>query len=169
MYYVTQQWDKAGAIAQRMLKGQFGALGPAAREYPQFAYAASVFWSQGREKALPEYMKVVRDGHGTFRTFTQCRAAYCVAHLAESIGDKEVRKQGRELLLALVQSPQQNEYTYKARVVLARNLIKEGRAEEGMALLRAMPKDAGPLKDLANYYLPKYQKEYEDKKKETQK
>ena len=36
-YYVTQRFDEAARMAQRLLKGEFGVMSLAAREYPQLA------------------------------------------------------------------------------------------------------------------------------------
>jgi tetratricopeptide (TPR) repeat protein len=159
LYYVTQQWDRAGGMAQRLLKGQFGALGPAEKEYPQLAYAGSVYWSEGRDKAIPEFLKVVRGGTEHLATFTQQRAAYGAANLSLHVADKKVRADCRELLVELVRSPHQNEYTYKARIALAQSLIQEGRKAEGIDILNSFPKDAGPYKELAVYFVAQYAKD----------
>jgi hypothetical protein len=167
-YYVTQRWDKALEMPRRMLKGEFGPLTGQAREYPQFALAQATFWSQGREAAVPEYLKVVASARGGFRTMTQFRAAFCAANLLRDSRNEAARKQAREILVALVRSPQQNDETYKARVTLGRDLLKEGRVEEGLLLFKTFPADAGGYKDLADHYYPIYLKEYGQKAKEKE-
>jgi len=165
-YYVTQRWDKARNLAQRMLKGEVGLLPPAMRQYPQFAYAAAVYWAEGRDKAVAEYMKVFAGvPAGRPMTYTQCRAAYCAGNLALEMADPKAQARARSLLAALVRSPEQNEHTYKARIVLAQDLVKQGRLAEGVELLRTFPGKSGPYKDLANYYLEEYAKDYANKSK----
>jgi len=164
-YYVTQRWEMAGAMAQRMLKGEFGALTPAAREYAQFAYAAATYWAKGREAAVPEYVKVIQGRmEGGWKTITEFRAAYCAANLALEVNNAKTQTQARSLLAALVRSPQQNEFTYKAGIVLAQDLVKQGRIPEGMQLLKDFPEKSGPYKDLANYNLEQYAKHYSGKR-----
>jgi tetratricopeptide (TPR) repeat protein len=163
-YYVTQRWDMARNMAQRMLDGKAGPLTVAGRAYPQFALAAATFWSDGRAKAVPEYMKVLQGRFaGGWKTVTEYRAAYCAANLARDVADPKTQTQARNLLAALVRSPDQNEYTYKARITLAQDLVKEGHLAEGVELLKTFPDQSGPYKDLANYYLAKYAKDYAGK------
>jgi len=50
---VTERWDKARNLARNLLDGKYGSVSPASREYVQYAYAAGVFRTQGRDKAVP--------------------------------------------------------------------------------------------------------------------
>ncbi len=155
-YYVTQRWEEARHMAHRLLKSEAGPLPSAAREYAQYAYAAAVFRTDGRDKAVPEYLAVVKAGGGRLNTFTQQRAAYAAANLARGSNKKEIRDLARDLLVRLVKSPQQSSETYKARIVLAQDLIQEKHTAEGVALLQAMPAAAGDYKVLADYCAKKY-------------
>jgi tetratricopeptide (TPR) repeat protein len=150
-YYITQRWDEARRMAHRLLKNEAGALSTGAREYAQYVHAAAVYRTDGREKAVPEYMKVVKAGGGRLKTFTQQRAAYAAANLARGSSKKELRDLARDLLMRLVKSPQQSTETYKARIVLAQNLIREHHVGTGIALLRSMPSSAGDYKALADH------------------
>ncbi|HUT09139.1 MAG TPA: hypothetical protein VMY42_01460, partial [Thermoguttaceae bacterium] len=166
-YYVTERWDKARNLARNLLDGKYGPVSPAPREYVQYIYAAGVFRTQGREKAVPEYLKVVGPAsRGNFRSFTQQRAAYAAANLARGSADEKTRQLASELLVRLIRSPQQTSETYKARIVLAQDLIREKHVAEGLQLLRTFPKDAGDYKALADYYLAEYAKEYQDQGKD---
>jgi len=167
-YYVTQRWDKAMEISRRLLKGEFGRLVGAARQYPQFAVAQATFWAEGREAAVREYLKVLVGAGQGFQTLTQFRAAFCAANLGRHSKDEAVRKRARDLLVALVRSPQQNDETYKARVTLARDLLNEGRVEEGLMLFKTFPAGAGAYKELADHYYPIYLKQYGKAAKEAQ-
>lgn len=163
-YYVTQRFTEARHMAQRMLEGKAGPLTVSGRAYPQFALAAAMFWTDGRAKAVPEYLKVLQGRFaGGWKTVTEYRAAYCAANLARDVADPKTQAQARSILAALVRSPDQNEYTYKARITLARDLVKEGHWAEGVELLKTFPDKSGPYKDLANYYLAKYAKDYAGK------
>jgi hypothetical protein len=166
-YYVTERWDKARNLARNLLDGKYGPVNPAAREYVQYIYAAGVFRTEGREKAVPEYLKVIGPAsRGNFRSFTQQRAAYAAANLGRGSSDEKTRQRACELLVQLVRSPHQTNQTYKARIVLAQDLLREKHVVEGMALLKTFPKDAGDYKALADYYLAKYAKEYQNHGKE---
>jgi tetratricopeptide (TPR) repeat protein len=162
-YYVTQRWDKAAEMPRLLLKGEFGPLTGRSREYPQFALAQATYWAQGPNAAVPEYLNVIGSARGEFRTLTQFRAAFCAANLATQFGNEALMKQAREILVALVRSPQQNDETYKARVTLGRELLKEGHVEEGLLLFKTFPAEAGAYKELADHYYPIYLKEYGQK------
>ncbi len=155
-YYVTQRWEEARHMARRLLKSEAGPLPSAAREYAQYVYAAAVYRTAGRDKAVPQYLKVVKHGGGRLKTFTQPRAAYAAANLARGSSKKEVRDLARDLLVRLVRSPNPSMQSHKARIVLAQDLIREKHTAEGLALLRSMPASAGDYKALADYYLKKY-------------
>jgi hypothetical protein len=166
-YYVTERWDKARNLARNILDGKYGWVSGPPHEYVQYIYAAGVFRTQGREKAVPEYLKVIGPAsRGNFRSFTQQRAAYAAANLGRGSSDEKTRQRAGELLVRLVQSPQQTSETYKARIVLAQDLIREKHFAEGLQLLRTFPKDAGDYKALADYYLAEYAKEYKDQGKD---
>jgi tetratricopeptide (TPR) repeat protein len=166
-YYVTEQWDKARNLARNILDGKYGPVSPAPHEYVQYIHAAGVFRTEGREKAVPEYLKVLGPtSRGNFRSFTQQRAAYAAANLARGSANEKTRQLSRELFVRLVRSPQQTNQTYKARFVLAKDLILlDGRREEGLALLKSMPAAAGDWKALADYYVMKYVEQWQQEAK----
>jgi tetratricopeptide (TPR) repeat protein len=166
-YYVTEQWDKARNLARNILDGKYGWVSGPPHEYVQYIYAAGVFRTQGREKAVPEYLKVIGPASsGNFRSFTQQRAAYAAANLARGSANEKTRQLSRELFVRLVRSPQQTNQTYKARFVLAKDLILlDGRREEGLALLKSMPAAAGDWKALADYYVMKYVEQWQQEAK----
>jgi len=169
-YYVTERWDKARNLARHLLDGKYGPVSPAAREYVQYMHAAGVFRTEGREKAVPEYLKVIRttSGRRDFRSFTQQRAAYAAANLGRDSGDEKTRQLARELLVRLIRSPQQTSETYKARIVLAQDFIfRDKQRREGLTLLQGMPASAGDYKALADYYVKTYVKEWQEEAKET--
>ena len=156
-YFVTEQTAKAESVARRLLKGEFGLLNGHQREYPQFAYGVILNWKRDRAAAFAEFIKVVRGGGDRLATFTQCRAAYAAANISRRIDDEKVRSKGQELFARLIRHKQQNEFTYKARIEVARDLINEGRWSESLHLLRKMPEDAGAFKALAQFYLQRYE------------
>jgi len=156
-YYVTEHWEKAEQIARRMLAGEFGPLSGTAREYPQYAYGVILCTTQGRAKAFSEFLKVVRAGRDRLSTFTQCRAAYAAANISRRIPDEKIQRQGRWLFDQLMRHRHQNEFTYKARIEVALDLINEGRWAESLHLLKTFPKEAGPYKELASFYVRRYE------------
>jgi len=156
-YFVTEQTAKAQSVARRLLAGEFGPLSGQQREYPQFAYGVILNWKRDRAAAFAEFIKVVRGGGERLATFTQCRAAYAAANISRRIDDEKVRRKGQELFARLIRHKVQNEFTYKARIEVARDLINEGRWSESLHLLRTMPEDAGAFKALAQFYLQRYE------------
>jgi len=165
-YFVTEKTAKAESIAKRLLKGEFGPLRPAAREYPQFAYGVILSWQRDLPAAYGEFMKVVQAGGGRLNTFTQCRAAYSAANISRRIQNPAVQKQGQELFARLIAMQPANEFSYKARIEVSLDLINEYKWDEALGLLRTMPKDAGDFKALADFYLKRYEpmaKEYNEK------
>jgi len=156
-YFVTEQTAKAESIARRLLGGDLGLLKVQQREYPQFAYGVILDWKRNRALAFPEFMKVVRAGGDRLATFTQCRAAYAAANVSRRIDDEKVRRRGQELFARLIRHSHQNEFTYKARIEVALDLINEGRWSESLHLLRTMPDTAGDFKALAQFYLQRYE------------
>ena len=156
-YYVTDQSDKARQIARRMLDGEFGTLSGPAREYPQYAYGVILCKMRNRTAAFPEFMKVVKADGSRLKTFTQFRAAYAAANISRRIDDEKVRRKGQELFARLIRHRHQNEFTYKARIEVAKDLINEGRWAESLHLLKTMPDSAGDFKALAEFYLQRYE------------
>jgi hypothetical protein len=108
-------------------------------------------------------MKVVQAGGGRLATFTQCRAAFCAANMMRGGTDRSRQQKAWEVLATLVRRSEQNEYTYKARIELGRDLVKTGRRNEGLTLLRAQPKEAGPFKALADYFVKEFEKPEKEK------
>jgi predicted negative regulator of RcsB-dependent stress response/putative ubiquitin-RnfH superfamily antitoxin RatB of RatAB toxin-antitoxin module len=127
-YYVTDRSDKAEQLAKRLLAGDFGLLAPPLREYPQYAYATALYDTKGNDAAFREYLKILPAAGGRLATWTQCRAALAAANVGRSSSDPTIRQASRGLYVRLIRSNQQNEFTDKARIELARNLIDlEGR------------------------------------------
>jgi len=155
-HYVCQRFDQAARMAQRLLKGEFGLLRPAAREYPQLAYANCVYWTGGRVNAFSEYMKVVNAGGGRFQTFTQCRAAFCAGNMARQARDQKVREAGHELLGRLATCGLQNKYVCEAQIRYAQNLIEMGQRSEGLQILKTFPTWSKNYKQEANYWFKWY-------------
>ncbi len=157
-YYVTDRSDKAEQMAKRLLAGDFGRLMGPHREYPQYAYATALYDTKGNDAAFREYMKVVRAGGGRLKTWTQFRAALAAANVGRGSSDPTIRQASRELYVGLIRSNQQNQFTDKARIELAQDLVDlEGRKGEGYALLRTFPKSS-PLRPVAQFLLKRYLK-----------
>ncbi|MGB3087897.1 MAG: tetratricopeptide repeat protein [Phycisphaerae bacterium] len=155
-YYLTQRFDKSAALAQRLLKGDFGLLQGAAREYAQLAYAKNVYWRGAPGNAFAEFLKVVEMGHGKFQTFAQCHAAFAAGNMSRRVRDPKIREAGHDLLGRLAASGARNKWVYEARIRYAQNLINMGRKEEGLYLLKNFPKDAGSYRQQADYWFNWY-------------
>ncbi|MGB2801789.1 MAG: hypothetical protein WBD52_05675, partial [Phycisphaerae bacterium] len=119
-YYVTDRSDKAEQMAKRLLAGDFGRLAPPLREYPQYAYATALYDTKGNDAAFREYMKILPAAGGRLATWTQFRAALAAANVGRGCSDPTIRQASRGLYVRLIRSNQQNEFTDKARIELAR-------------------------------------------------
>jgi len=156
-YFFTLQFDKSAVMVRRLLKGEFGPLHGAAREYPQYLYAECIYWTIGREAAVPEYIKVF----GSFQalkgkdvSYTKDRAAYAAANVASaSLKNSKLRKQGLAFMKQLAFSGRKNEHAYKARVGYAILLFRAKEHAKAIRLLKTFPADAGEWKTIANRYL----------------
>jgi tetratricopeptide (TPR) repeat protein len=157
-YYVTDRSDKAEQMAKRLLAGDFGRLAPPLREYPQYAYATALYDTKGNDAAFREYLKILPAAGGRLATWTQFRAALAAANVGRGSSDPTIRQASRGLYVRLIRSNQQNEFTDKARIELARDLVDlEGRKEEGYALLRTFP-TSSRLRPVAEFLLKRYLK-----------
>ena len=157
-YYVTDRSDKAEQMAKRLLAGDFGRLAPPLREYPQYAYATALYDTKGNDAAFREYLKILPAAGGRLTTWTQFRAALAAANVGRGSSDPTIRQASRGLYVRLIRSNQQNEFTDKARIELARDLVDlERRKEEGYALLRTFP-TSSRLRPVAEFLLKRYLK-----------
>jgi hypothetical protein len=83
--------------------------------------------------------------------------------------DSDLKRQGIELLRKLAFCKQDSKYVYKARIAFAGALIKEGRRDEGMALLRNFPESAGSYRDVALTYAKAYDEAQKNAERQKQK
>ncbi|HUX01144.1 MAG TPA: hypothetical protein VMY35_09225, partial [Phycisphaerae bacterium] len=155
-HYVCQRFDQAAGIAQRMLKGEFGMLTGAAREYPQLAYAKCIYWTRGRVDAFPEYLKVVAMGGGRFQTFTQCRAAFTAGNVAVQTRDPKTREAGLALLGRVAACGMRNQWVCEAHIRYATTLIRMGKRSEGLKILETFPTWSKDYKHEADYWFKWY-------------
>ncbi|MCD4823939.1 MAG: tetratricopeptide repeat protein, partial [Phycisphaerae bacterium] len=168
-YFFTLQFDKSAVMAKRMLKGELGSLHGVAREYPQFLYAECVYWTAGREAAVPEFVKVF-GGFKTIRgnalSYTKERAAYAAANIAtQSMQSPKLRKMGLAFMKQLAFSGRESEHSYKARVSYAILMYNDGKLKEAIRILETVPAEAGEWKTIANMYLNPFKKNLEGRKR----
>jgi len=57
-------------------------------------------------------------------------------------------------------SGENNQFTYKARILLGRDLVIGGQLDEGLRMLRSIPKKAGDYYVLAQIYVKDYEKRF---------
>jgi tetratricopeptide (TPR) repeat protein len=151
-YYVTQQFDRAAAMARRLLEGEFKRLSSAQRDYPQFLLGSALYRSGRNKEAYLAYVKVLGRWDGTF---TEDRAAFTAGNLSELIADEGIRSDGQDLLRALAFSGRRNEYVEMALLTYASRLIEGGRIEKGMELMRSVPESADYYA-MAQYLIGEY-------------
>jgi len=153
-YYVTQEFERAAAMARRLLKGEFGTLSSPQRDYPQFLMGSAVCRGKGAREAFAAYEKVLKRRDGTF---TEDRAAFAAGNIAGHVGDVAVWERGQDLLRGLIRSGRRNEYVQMALLTYASRLIERGTVEEGMKLLRSVPESA-EYHTMAQYLIEEYSK-----------
>jgi len=167
-YYVTQRFDDAAAVAQRLLKSSFGPLKGPASQYPQYLYATCVYWTRGRAEAFEEYLKVLGTGRGPIdpktMSTTRERAAYAAGKISLEMPDGPQRRQGKELLRRMAFSGKTSRYAYQARITYAAALINEGKHEEGIRLLETFPESAGDWRAIALSYVKAYREAEQNSK-----
>lgn len=153
-YYVTQEFDRAAGMARRLLKGEFGRLSSAQRDYPQFLLGSALYWSKGSKEAFLVYVEVIKRRDGTY---TEDRAAFSAGNIAARVSDMAVWERGQELLRTLAFSGRNNQYVEMALLTYASRLIEGGKAREGMRLLRSVPESA-EYHTMAQYLIEEYGK-----------
>jgi len=154
LYYCTENFELGEEMFRRLLANEFGMLRGAAADYPRLGLAHCVYWLKGREAAIPLYEKVLEKREGTF---TEDQAAYCIGNISRDCTDKNIQARGQELLKELASCGRANEYTWKARIVYARDLIAQKKEKEGVAILKAIPEAADDYYYVAKFYLDEYE------------
>lgn len=135
--FCTQRFDRSRLLAERLLAGDFGALHGAALDYPRYLLAASHYWEGDRVKACADYQEVLAQTDGTL---TEDRAALALGNLSWSDGvDPAITRAGHRALLKLAQSPRDNEFVLRARIIIGIRLIRTGQERDGLALLKRIP------------------------------
>lgn len=154
-YYVTEQHDRAQKIYLDLLHGKYGGLSRQGMDYPQYAYATCLYWTEGREAAFSNYLKVVANKAGTL---SMDRAAYAAGKISREIRDRRIQAEGRALLGTLAKSARRNEFVLQATLVIALDLIAEGQTAKGLDMLKRFPQNEYGFDELAAYYLKQYEK-----------
>ncbi|MEX0776055.1 MAG: hypothetical protein WD042_10135, partial [Phycisphaeraceae bacterium] len=80
----------------------------------------------------------------------------CYANLGRMSRDAAVRKQAKVTLQQLATLPSDNQYTYTARIELARDLIDAGQRDDGLQILATLSEDAGVYYQIAQRDLVRY-------------
>jgi tetratricopeptide (TPR) repeat protein len=156
-HYVTQDFEGAAAIFSDLVKDKHGPLTPKQREYPLYALGLSVYrghWLPGTGSSTKEawavWEKALALRTGTLRSF---QIGYTMANLAYSSTDPVLSKRVREILTAMAQNPEDNEFTNKARIMLAMELLAEGKKQSAVALLGRIKEADAEFYALAQYLI----------------
>jgi hypothetical protein len=84
---------------------------------------------------------------------TKSRSALAIATIARYTPDKKLSNRGMLLIQQLASQPEDNDFTWTARVEFGRELVEAGHVKQGLAALRAIPESAGKYHDLAEYFI----------------
>lgn len=158
-FFCTERFEKCIAIADALLSGRIGKLGRASRAYPQFVKAAATYWLEGKEAAFAEYEKVFSGG---LTSYTADRAKYSAGNCVEGSQSKELWDRGQKHLLDLVKSNRKNIWVSYAKLTYGPRIILLGEYEEGIKILKSVPKD--PESDchgLAQWLISHYEKKHD--------
>ena len=155
-HYVTQDFDRAADFFRDLLKMKYGPLTSAQKDYPLYAMGMAIYrgrWRPGGNslaEAVGLWEKVLagRDG-----TWTEYRAAYAIAHLMRYTSAPALRKRGREVLVALASDRTNNEYTGKAKIMLAMDLFGEGQRGAALVLLNRFKESDDSYYGIAQYLI----------------
>jgi hypothetical protein len=163
-YYCTEQFEKARSLTDRFFQGEFGKLSKSKEDYLHFLQASIAMWQEGYESAFDKYAKVMETKENTL---TEQRAAFAMGNLAARMKDRARAKTGHLALVSLAKSKQKNEFTYRARLLIGKRLIRAGYGESAEKLFKTIPEEAGGYGQLAEWYLQEfYKKEEAGKAKE---
>ena len=146
-YYCTERNQDGIALSRRFLAGRYGTLRGAERDYVYFVLGSLLQRAGDRPGALSAFEKVLANKNSTF---TERRAALAAGRLAITNPDGTVRERGKRYLLQLAQSRNKDSFAYTAMIVIGTHIARHEDRTAGIAILRAVPDDAGPYKGMAN-------------------
>ncbi len=146
--FVTERFGEARELFERLQGMEFGGLKEIGKDYLHYGLADSMYWMGDRNRAIREFMKALERREGNVM---ERRAAYAAGNISSfSVGvDEGLKARGMELLRELTFSGIVDEYSCKARIVYGRHLVDRGRREEGLKVLRGMPKGGGAFVEYA--------------------
>ncbi len=154
-YYVTQRFEKALGIYQRLLDDEFGVLADAQEDYPQFGMATCLYRIKGRNEAFRAYKKVFerRDG-----TFSEDRALYAAGNVGRFLPEEARRDESVRYWQRLIDSKKDSEYALKAWIGMAIHIAEKGQKGRAIDLLKGFPsKDEGWVK-IVDHLVQKWSK-----------
>jgi len=155
-YYITQQFDKATEICDRLLAGEFGRLNSAQQDYPHYLLGSALYrgkWKAGAnsaELAIRTWDKILANRDGTF---TEPRVAVIISNVARMVGNPEVQQHGQQLLIETASSNADHPWVHEAKIILAFDLMWEQRDEQAKRLLRRVPSSAGEKYERAQHII----------------
>ncbi len=163
-YYVTQRFDQAIAMYQRLLNGDFGKLTDRQRDYPWLAQGLAYQRVGKADEALKMFRKVLERKDNTF---SELRAAAIAGTIAIWAKDEKLAAEGRAWLELAMTTGGKSHFAYEAAVTLGRFEIIRGNREKGLTILRQIPVSAGSWYHIADFLykmhagqpLPHFQKE----------
>lgn len=151
-YYVTEDYAKAIDLCEKILANKFGALESMQHDYPNYLQAEAKFRSGFvSDLAVIDLLtKVidVKDG-----TWTEPRAKFRIMSIYRMSSDLEHIEKSRLILHSMAHSKLNNQYSYEAKLLLALDLLYEGKIEEAKELISGIPSSSEAYYSRAQAYL----------------
>jgi len=142
-YLVTRQFEKARTTYERLLPGKSGPLRAKLSakqvDFVYFGIAQAIYHGGGddnKSETLCYLEKILASIGGTW---TEYRAAFEYAKITQLSGNVSQRAKGQRLLAELARSPKDNQYTNEAKLLVALQLLHEGKFDDARTILRRVP------------------------------
>jgi len=153
-YYVTQQFDKATELCDRLLANEFGRLHARQADYPAYLTAIASYRNGVSGAKAREYL--LRILQRSQISITQIRATFAFANVTPPNRSPEDDTAVVAYLARLAGNSDAGKYAMMARIELGRRVIASGDPQGGENWLRSVPANAGDHHAIAAYLLRKY-------------
>ena len=144
--YVTEDFARAEALADRLLAGGFGKLDGPRRDYPAFLRTQAIFRREGRGAAIRALLVFIEQAT---HPFTRDRARFTVGSLALDGGKNPEHDRAILHLHQLVTTGEDSLWKWRGQIAWAIYAHHAGRPDVAQATLDRLPKAAHGFREMA--------------------